>query len=346
MPAVQRPRGRAPILPAVAAAAVALLASGAVGAEQPVDDPALFEYRDRPYGPADLGPKLGKALHELELRYHRERAILVDEALFQIHLSEEAARTGEPRRAVAERLLSVPEPTEEEVARFYAENRTRIDGTLQEVASRIARHLRQEALAARKEALIEQVKREGGFVATLEPPGPPPIAFDLEGFPIRGRASAPVTVVEFGDYQCPRCRRAASIMRGLIERHPDLVRLVYLDFPINRSGVSRRVAEGAACAARQDAYWVYHDLAFDRQPELDADSPRALASDLGLDMEAFDACLAGSGPRDWVRRAERQARALGVQGTPAVYVNGRPLATHDLAGDLEAWIQALAAPET
>jgi len=338
-----RPASKA--LRALAALATVVLLAGALpggAAVHAETDPVLFEYRGRAYDASDLGPKLGAALYELESSYHRERELLVDEALFELHIAEESARTGESRRAVAERLLGAPGPGEAEIEQFYAENRLRIDGSYEEVRDKIAQHLRREALAARKAALIAEIKRDGVFVSALDAPGEPPVAFDLDGFPVRGRVDAPVTVVEFGDYQCPRCQRAVSILKGLLERHPETVRLVYLDFPVNRSGISRLVAEGAVCAQAQDAYWPYHDLAFERQARLDEASARAIAGDLGLDLESFDDCLAGPGPRARVRRGEQQARALRIGGTPAVYVNGRPLRGSDLAAELEARVGALA----
>lgn len=332
------------LLALAALTGLALLAGALPGAaaEHTEPDPVLFEYRGRAYDASDLGPKLGEALYALESSYHRERELLVDEALFELHIAEESARTGESRREVAERLLGAPGPAEAEIEKFYADNRLRIDGTYEEMRDKIAQHLRREALGARKASLIAGIKRDGAFVGVLEAPGDPPIAFDLDGFPVRGRVDAPVTVVEFGDYQCPRCQRAVSILKGLLERHPETVRLVYLDFPVNRSGISRLVAEGAVCAQAQDAYWSYHDLAFERQARLDEASPRAIAGDLGLDLESFDACLAGPGPRARVRRGEQQARALRISGTPAVYVNGRPLPGSDLAAALEARVDVLA----
>ena len=322
----------------VLAAAFGARCAGA--AETPLDPP-LFEYQGRAYTAADAGPKLGKLLYELQQRHYAEHVAVVDEMLFEIHLDAEVARSGEARQAVAERLLAVPEPTEEEIARFYAENSERIDRPLAEVGPRIARHLRGERIAERKAALVARLKAEGSFALAREPVPVPPAAFDLSGFPVLGRADAPITVVEFGDYQCPHCQRALPLLKRVVERYPDDVRLIFLDFPINRSGVSRRVAEGAVCADEQGAYWPFHELAFARQDRLDDGSARAIAAALELDLEAFSRCLASPVPRERVRRAERQARALGITGTPAIYVNGRPLRSADLAGDLAARIEAL-----
>jgi protein-disulfide isomerase len=304
-------------------------------------DESLLRYRGETISADDLGEKMRGMLHRQQVRHFEEHALLVDEMLFELHLERESARTGEGRAAVAARLLDAPQPTVEEVERFYADNRLRISEPLDAVRVRIFQHLSAQRLAERKAALVARLKSEGGFVLVRKPPVDPPVALDVEGFPVRGRVEAPITVVEFGDYQCPRCARAVEILKDILQRHPHEVRLVYLDLPINRSGISRQVARGAACAGEQAAFWDYHDLAFARQATLDAGSAVDLAEALGLDLQAFERCLTSPAAGALVRRGESQARRLGIRGTPAVYVNGRPLVTHDLSGALQARIDEL-----
>ena len=207
------------------------------------------------------------------------------------------------------------------------------------VHEQIARHLQRQATLERREAIIARLKSEGGFRLLIAPPEPPPLVIDTRGRPVRGDPSAPVTLVEFSDFQCPNCKRSVQVMELLFEQHPDAVKLVHMDFPINPSGVSRRVAMGGVCAQDQGRFWQYKALAFARQEALDEGSPRALATELGLDIERFGACMRDPATRGKVQASEREGKRLGVTGTPTLFVDGRPFPSSHLLRDLGEYIE-------
>lgn len=303
-------------------------------------DHALLRFDGRTYGADHASARLRTLLYDLDLDYYRQRQRLVDELLFEIFLKTEAERRGTTREALAEELLAIQPPEERDIRAFYGGNRARIGQPYAEIRDRIEQHLREQRLRAEKASLLARVKSERDYSTLLAPPEPPPLEIATEGFPRRGAAVPRFTIVEFGDYQCPRCARAAQVLRRLVERYPDDVQLVYMDFPVNRSGISRLVAEGAACAHRQGKFWAYHDLAFEVQSALDRESPAALARELGLDETAFTECMAGRGAKAGVARSEREARRLGLRATPSIFVNGRPLRSRHLERDLERLIDA------
>ncbi|MEZ5449825.1 MAG: thioredoxin domain-containing protein [Thiolinea sp.] len=166
---------------------------------------------------------------------------------------------------------------------------------------------------------------------------------NVEGLPAKGPEDAKVVLVEFADYQCPHCKHAGDALKPIAEQFKDDLRIVYADFPINRSGVSRKVAEGAACAFQQDKFWEYNALAFDSQRDLKADSAKKLAEELKLDMEAFDKCLASDYPAQQVARGEEEGKRLGVDATPSLFLNGRRLHLNDLAAELPKEIEQILA---
>lgn len=303
-------------------------------------DHALLRFEGRTYGADHASPRLRTLIYDLDLDYYRQRQGLVDELLFEIYLTTEAERRGTSREALAEELLAIEPPEEREIRAFYGENSARIAQPYAEIRERIDQHLRDQRLRAEKASLLARVKTERDYALLLEPPEPPPLQIATEGFPRRGATVPRFTIVEFGDYQCPRCARAAQVLRRLVERYPEDVQLVYMDFPVNRSGISRLVAEGAACAHRQGKFWPYHDLAFEVQSALDQSSPVALARRLELDEAAFVECMAGRGAKARVARSELEARRLGLRATPSIFVNGRPLRSRHLERDLEQLIEA------
>ena len=123
-------------------------------------------------------------------------------------------------------------------------------------------------------------------------------------------------------------------------RYGDRLRVVFVDFPINPSGISRIVARGAACAAEQGRFWDYHDLAFERQRQLDASAPGTLAAALKLDMTAFQSCLAAPRAQAVVARGAAEAARLGLDSTPTLFLNGRRLILPSIERDLPVAIEA------
>lgn len=151
----------------------------------------------------------------------------------------------------------------------------------------------------------------------------------------RGEADAPVTIVEYTDYQCPYCtRHATETLPRLLAEMVDTgrVRYVIKDFPLdNIHPDARPAAVAARCAGEQDAYWEMHDALFARQQEWAGTGAGAsevfamIAADLDLDASAFEACL-GSGRHDAVVQANQdEGIRLGVNGTPAFFINGFPV---------------------
>lgn len=174
----------------------------------------------------------------------------------------------------------------------------------------------------------------------IKSPATEPIPFDLAGFPSKGPDDAEVTLVKFADYQCSHCKQAHEILKTVLPDFLDRVRYVYLDFPINRSGISRKVAEGAVCADQQQRYWDYQELAFNQQQTLNQDSVIAIAEQLELDLPAFSRCLLDESTAARVKRAENQAIRAGLTGTPAFFINGRPVSLRqNLADELHAQLE-------
>lgn len=308
-------------------------------------DDGLIRYEGRDYGLEHASPRLRTLLYDLDLDYFRQRRVLADELLYEIYLKSEAARRGTTTGALAEELLRIEAPTERDIRSFYQENRSRIGQPYGEMREPIEQHLRDQRLRAEKASLLARVKSESEFLSLLSPPEPPPLDIDTQGFPRKGASAPRFTIVEFGDYQCPHCGKASRVLHRIVERYPEDVQLIYMDFPINRSGISRLVAEGAVCAHRQDRFWAYHDLAYARQSALDHESPMELARALELDVAAFAECLASRGTKAQVARAEREARRLGLRATPSIFVNGRPLRSRHLERDLHRLIDGAGAPE-
>ena len=113
-------------------------------------------------------------------------------------------------------------------------------------------------------------------------------------------------------------------LEKIMEKFSKKVQLVFLDFPLQGSrGVSHTVAVGGVCADKQDKFWEYHALAFNGQKSLNSKSPNKFAEQLKLDLKKFESCMKDKSSTEKVELARKEGERIGVQGTPAIYINGR-----------------------
>jgi len=149
-------------------------------------------------------------------------------------------------------------------------------------------------------------------------------AVATEGRPSTGAEDAPVTIVEFSDFQCPYCATMVSTLKEIEKNYKDQVRIVYLQFPLTRIHPNaQKAAEASLCANEQNQFWQMHDALFADQAKLGVDELRRKAEKLSLDMAAFNACLDGGKYASAVRADIAEGIKAGVNGTPAFLVNGR-----------------------
>jgi protein-disulfide isomerase len=142
--------------------------------------------------------------------------------------------------------------------------------------------------------------------------------------PARGRADAPVTVVEFSDFECPFCKRAAALIADVQAKHADDVRVVFRFFPLPYHKHAQEAALAALAAKEQGRFWEMHDKLFANQNALDRPALDRYAAEIGLDVAKFDATLAKGGLADAISR-DRLAGGSLVDGTPTLFVNGHKL---------------------
>jgi protein-disulfide isomerase len=156
---------------------------------------------------------------------------------------------------------------------------------------------------------------------------------------IQGPAEAAVTLVEYGDYECPYCGAAYPIIKEVQSRMGERLRFVFRNFPITTSHPhAEQAAETAEAAATQGRFWQMHDLLYENQRRLRTPDLRDYAERLALDVERFDRELAEHAHAARVREDFMSGVRSGVNGTPTFYING---ARHDDSYDIETMLAAL-----
>lgn len=140
---------------------------------------------------------------------------------------------------------------------------------------------------------------------------------------VRGPANAPVTLVEYGDYECPYCARTHPVVQEALARAGGRLRFVFRHFPLDSVHPNARLAaEAAETAAAQGKFWEYHDLLYANQDRLSADDLVGHAARLGLDPERFEEDLRSRRHEERVSEDRAGGEECGVEGTPALYLDG------------------------
>jgi len=157
----------------------------------------------------------------------------------------------------------------------------------------------------------------------LKAPDPPVFEIAIDDRPWRGGANAPVTIIEFTDYECPSCGATQPVLEDVAKEFGDKVKLVVRNFPLAQHTHAFKAAEASEAAREQGKYWEYAALLFANQKALEPDRLKAYASQLGLDRKKFDAALDSGRLSNKVKRDLADGNAIGVDSTPSVFINGR-----------------------
>lgn len=263
--------------------------------------------------------------HQLQFKYEKARYDLLkrqlDQRLDEAAVADEAKARGVSVDAVLVDLKAGA-PTDEEVRAFYDRNRDRIREPYEQMAPKMREYLADQRKQTAAREFYDALRARHGIKSSL---GPFRIAVAATG-PARGPATAPVTIVEFADFQCPYCKRAESSLHVLLEQYPDKVRLVFRNLPLTQiHPQAQGAAEAAVCADRQGKFWEMHDAMYADQASLAPDALKDTAKRLGLDVGQFSACLGGGASVATLGSDAKAAQDLGLSGTPYFFINGRPL---------------------
>ena len=152
-----------------------------------------------------------------------------------------------------------------------------------------------------------------------------------------GPEGAPVTVVVFSDFECPVCARAAEVLRRIHERSPEGVRIVFKHFPLERHPMAMSAARASIAAGLQGKFWEFHDIVFANQDDIGPGMYVRAATELGFDVDRFEAERISEASAVQVQADREEGLRLGVEATPAIFVNGRRF--QDSVEYLEEWIE-------
>jgi protein-disulfide isomerase len=274
----------------------------------------------------EIEKTIASQLSKLEEQIYNLKRQRLETLINEKLLAKEAAKRGVSVLALldAEVTSKVSLVTEQEIEKFYQQNRTQLKGEESDLREQIRGRLQNLKLATKREEFLGSLRSQAKVVVNLKPPPVLRVEVSADGAPSKGPAKAPVTIVEFSDFHCPFCRRVLPTLAQLESKYGGKIKLVFRDFPIESLHPGATKAhEAARCANEQGKFWAYHDKLFNAPPKSTPETFKELAKDVGLDANAFETCLNSKKYEAAIKEDIAEGNRVGVSGTPAFFINGR-----------------------
>jgi len=293
----------------------------ALGAETAKTAPPLATVDGQAITEEDLLPQIQGQLRPLQNQEYELKSRALENLIQQRLLEAQAKKQGLSVDKLLEQEVDskISEPTDAEVEAFYLGQKDRLNRPLSDVKSQLASGLKQARVQQARQEYLKGLRDKAQVTIRLSRPR---IQVAANPERLRGSSKAPVTIVEFSDFQCPYCRRTQSTLQELLAKYGDRVSLSFRDYPLRQIHPQAQLAaEAARCAGEQARFWEYHDALF-TAAKLDRDGLVEQARALKLDEGKFDACLSAGKYKAQIEQDLQDGTRAGVNGTPAFFING------------------------
>jgi len=285
----------------------------------------LATVNGKPITSGDVETALRPLVFNVQERVYNLRKQALDRKISELLLDGEAKKRNVTPSALfdAEIRPRIKPFTEEDARKLYEDNKSRVQGTYEELRPQVIQYMQGQAQNKAAEEYAGELKKNGSVQVFLKPPDPPVFNIAIDDRPWRGGANAPVTIVEFTDYECPSCGATQPVLEEVVKEFGDKVKLVVRNFPLGQHTHAFKAAEASEAAREQGKYWEYASLLFSNQNALEIDKLKQYASRLGLDRAKFDAALDSGRFAAKVKRDLADGDKIGVDSTPSVFINGK-----------------------
>ncbi|MBF0493369.1 MAG: thioredoxin domain-containing protein [Deltaproteobacteria bacterium] len=296
------------------------------GLAQSTKGDIVAELDGQPITEKDLLEKIKPRLSSIENQLFDIKRDGIDEIIEGKLLEKEAQK----RHITTQELLKseiddkIGDVSQKEIEDFYETIKSRVNGkTLEELKPQITAQLRGKRGNTYHINLIDRLMAQASVDVYIKRPK---VDVAIGNSPsMGGSASAPVTVIEFTDFQCPYCSRARPTITEVLNNYKGDVHYVMRNFPLQFHAQAKKAAAAGLCANDQKKYWEYTKVLWDNQSALDVPNLKKYASDLHLDSKKFDDCLDSDKFMSVVNSDQQEGLKAGVTGTPSFFINGQML---------------------
>jgi hypothetical protein len=254
---------------------------------------------------AQFESKRPSALFQARNNFFDAEKKAVEEYIDDLLLERQAQKENVTVAQLLERHVNstIAKDPEDEVLRVYYEG-VDTNEPFEAVRDKIVEHIRQRRLTRARTAYIQELRSQAKISIDVAPPR---IDISLKDTPVRGPAGAPLTLVEYADYECPYCQQVQPTLDQLEAAFKGKIAFAYKDLPLPMHPHAQKAAEASQCAGLQGKYWEYHDL-LSQTKALEISQLKAGARQLGLEQGAFDKCLDSGARAEAVKSSQDEAQ--------------------------------------
>jgi len=295
-----------------------LTGSDLLAQENPDGKQIVAEVSGQKLTMADLEQKEGAKLLQARYQYYmnQRRALdqLIDDKLLEVEAGKQHLSVDQLFNTQV--YKDVKDPTEDQLQVYYEGMDS--NEAYESVRDRVLEHIRELRRTKARAAYVAELRSKASLVVMLAPPA---ADVNLQNAYVHGEKAAPVTLVEFADYECPYCQKITPELQKLEKEYGSRLAVAYKDFPLPMHHSSEKAAEAARCAGEQGKFWEYHDVLF-YSKQLGIPDLKEHARVLKLDGDRFDKCLDDGAETAAVKKDLDEAQHFGLTGTPSFFVNG------------------------
>lgn len=287
-------------------------------------DPKVAEFNGRSLRASEVFSGIKTRLFEIEEDLYRTKEQAINEFIEQKLMEAESTKQNLPIEKIVEKEMGTQEAevTDKEIEEFLkskgislSDNRIKKDD--------VKEFLNYQKKFQKRQTYVNKLKEKANVKLFITEPQSPKINVVSDGFPAWGNSKAPVTIIEFSDFQCPFCSRAVEPINRIKQEYgPDKVRIVFMDMPLPNHPRAVPASLAAHCANEQGKFWEYHNALFQNQSKLEDSDLKDHAKALALDLQKFSTCFDQKKYVDSLERSRKEAEKAGIQATPSFIING------------------------
>jgi protein-disulfide isomerase len=289
---------------------------------QPAPDEPVAIVAGHPIYQQDLMSVAGPSLLDLRKQEFKLKSDALNQLIRKKLIEVEAKKRGLSTEELLKSEVDskVTEPSDDEARGYYLAVKNQTTLPFDQVKSQVKQLLRKTEIEQGHEKYADSLRDKIEVSILLQPPV---VQVDYDASRTQGDTDAPITIVEFADFQCPFCSRVQSLLKDVLGKYKGKVKLAYRDFPLSQIHPhAEMAAEASRCALAQGKYWEMHDAMYADQSKLDEAALVSTAAGLGIDQNSFSSCLKSSKYKPVVQQDLQAGSDAGVNATPTFFING------------------------
>lgn len=297
-----------------------LFCGGGMGGE----DPVVATYNGKNLRASEAYAQVKTRLFDLEDELFRTKEQAINDAIDRHLIEAEARKANLPVEQFLDKQTGdvSGDVSDKEITDFLASKNISLNDPRVKKED-VREYLKYRRKFDKRQAFVATLRQSANVKLKIAEPDAPKLTVNTDGYPSWGNPKAPVTIVEFSDFECPFCSRALPVLAQIKQEYgPEKVRIVFRDMPLPSHQRAVPAALASHCANEQGKFWEFHDSLFGNQAALADKDLKETAAKLKLDTAKFDKCFDEKKFQSTVDKSKSEAELLGIQATPSFVVNG------------------------